>query len=155
VFDLREFLNLNNKQKQQSAPPAPASTAQPQRSSISRVFDQVNPLDNGRTYKQANPVKQESIWQQAVHSNNPIVNPINFASNEIVKPLGTGFVNTAKLVPQTGSALAKNIDPFNNFSNQQANQSLNTLRNTYHNSIPGGMLDSKDWKRYKPNTNRC
>ena len=63
-FNLKEFLNMNNKDKPKASP-VPATTAQPERSTFSKVFDQVNTFDNGRSYQNATPTTTKSIWQQA------------------------------------------------------------------------------------------
>lgn len=49
---------------QQSAAPVRTPMLAPNRSNVSRVWDQVNPLDNNRTYKQALPTTQRSNLNQ-------------------------------------------------------------------------------------------
>ena len=49
---------------QQKAAPVRTPMLAPNRSNVSRVWDQVNPLDNNRTYKQALPTTQRSSLNQ-------------------------------------------------------------------------------------------
>lgn len=92
-FDLKEFLNLNNKQKQQNQP-RPASTAMPQKTlpqfnmqmnNLSQPQNQpqpattvkpaFKPFDNSLTrglsrgYDQVNPFDNNRTWQQTVPTN--------------------------------------------------------------------------------------
>lgn len=56
---------------QQKAAPRQSGVpyALPQRSTASRVFDQINPYDNGRTFKQATPTTDYSLGNQIYRSN--------------------------------------------------------------------------------------
>jgi len=47
--------------------------ATPQRNVASRVFDQVNPFDNNRTWQQTTPTNTKSLWQQGVQSGSQLV----------------------------------------------------------------------------------
>lgn len=128
-FDLKEFLNLNNKQKQQSQP-QPASTAMPQRSIVSKVVDQVNPFDNGRTFRQATPTNNRSILGQATH---------NMGTNVLGDFVGKPFIiNPVQNVIETGRGISADIT--NNTSALNASRARQWQN--VKSSLPGAIVSN-------------
>lgn len=87
-------LNIFDHGKSQGNPqgkPQPASTARP--NIAQKVFNQINPLDNGRTFQQTTPTNNRSVVGQATH--NAVTNTIgkfyspvtDTVSGLIVEPL--------------------------------------------------------------------
>lgn len=91
-----------------------------------RLWDQVNPFDNGRTWEQRTPVpsKQGSVIHQATHNG-----ATNAVGNTIVKPV-YNTVQTATEVPRFIVSAATNNDAARNASALR----LNT---EFKQSIPG------------------
>lgn len=70
----------------------------------SQTFDQVNPLDNGRTYQQRNPVNNRSLISQSTH--NGITNT---AGNFVVKPTIDWAKSGARSVYDIGRGAAASV----------------------------------------------
>lgn len=144
AFNLKEFLNLNNKKKldeQRSAPP-PASTATPQRNWASKAFDQVNPFDNNRTFEQAAPTQQKSLWQQAGQAGGQftrgtvggIAKTLNTAAAQIPQAYYTGAQQVAARTnnPIAFENATRNVEAANDMFNRNSGGLLNT--GTFYNA---------------------
>lgn len=116
-------------QPKQSTPQNYGQPLQPQRNIFERGFDQLNPFDNGRTFKQATPTNQRSILGQATH--NGITNTVG---NIVVKPV----MNTVKVAPDAAKML---YDSATNAPLQNQVNDANATANAWRGSIPGFVSD--------------
>ena len=97
-FDLKEFLNLNNKQKQQNQP-RPASTAMPQ-----RTLPQFNmPMNNLSQPRPVNSFAQPQ--QQATNNFNPVQGATSFVKGAAQMPIGLAKIGSE--IVQTPIDLAR------------------------------------------------
>lgn len=112
----------------------------------SRAFDQINPLDNGRTWSQRTPTNNNSALQQAAPiiqrgvQNSPVAkfgralggaasqipevgdnSPLRFLNTAVIKPIKTTDINVAKL--------AQGKNPYSGNLKQQTGQVLQDLVN--------------------------
>jgi hypothetical protein len=99
------------------------------RDTASRVYDQVNPLDNGRTFKQQTPTNSRSTVSQVLH--NGLTNTVG---NVLYKPVANTL--SYSLIEPTRSLVAQNTG--NPYAQAAAEQRKNTA---LHGSIPGVAID--------------
>src|SRR6266496_3558775 len=101
---------------------------------LKRIGNQINPLDNGRTYSNPNPTNNNSLLQQLAH--NPVTNIVGGAVKPVVQFLNTGELAKQQAV-NTVRMLAAQVT-HNPTAFQHANQ---TSQNIYANyAAPNGGL---------------
>lgn len=83
------------------------------RSAFSKLYDQVNPLDNGRTFSNANQLNARNTLGQLTH--NGVTNSFG---NMVAKPL---VINPLQIASETGRMVAADVT--NNPAAQKASQS--------------------------------
>lgn len=163
-FSLKEFLNLNNKQKQQAQQPQPASTSQPRGGfsitnnpitrGASRAYDQVNMFDNNRTWQQTDATNNKNLWQQAIQPVKTVAKPFwetaDYAKNTIQVPLSS----------MLGDQETANRAKLNRDQSYQESYFAPTITQTYNalsrvpvieNVIPGASVRNDVEKRLERN----